>query len=51
MTNDSEPQEAAPEDPIETEEEMDEKKNNLRDALNNDNLALPPDERDDSIVN
>ena len=34
-----------------TEEEMDEQINNRRDALNNDELALPPDETDDDDLN
>jgi hypothetical protein len=34
-----------------SEEDNDEKINNLRDALNSDSLPLPPDEQDNSIVN
>lgn len=34
-----------------TEEDMDEEINNARDALNNDNYSLPPDERDDEELN
>jgi hypothetical protein len=34
-----------------TEEEQDEELNNARDALNNDNYPLPPDERDDTDLN
>ena len=34
-----------------TEEDRDEALNNARDALNNDNYSLPPDERDDEELN
>ncbi len=34
-----------------SEEEKDEKTNNLRDALNSDNMPLPTDEGDNGIVN
>jgi hypothetical protein len=34
-----------------SEEEKDEKINNLRDALNSDNMPLPEDERDNDVVN
>jgi hypothetical protein len=44
------PSEARDEDEP-TEEELDEKLNNARDALNDDSYALPPDERDDEVLN
>jgi hypothetical protein len=51
VTNDSDiPISGANESPV-PEEENDEKNNNLRDALNSDSLPLPPDERDNSLVN
>ena len=34
-----------------TEEDRDEALNNARDALNDDNYSLPPDERDDEELN
>ena len=34
-----------------TEEDQDEELNNARDALNDDNYSLPPDERDDEALN
>jgi hypothetical protein len=34
-----------------TEEERDQELNNARDALNNDNYPLPPDERHDTELN
>lgn len=51
VTNDSEMPEPEPDDPSVSEEDRDEKINNLRDALNSDAMPLPDDERDDEIVN
>ncbi len=51
VTNDSEVPEGETNDSTASEEENDEKINNLRDALNSDNMPLPPDERDNGIVN
>ena len=51
IINSSDPLPADTIEDMPSEEEEDEKLNNLRDALNSDELALPPDERDDDVMN
>lgn len=51
VTNSSEVPAEEPNDSTTSEEENEEKLNNLRDALNSDNLPLPPDEGNNRIVN